>query len=306
VIQYPAAELVCPASDPGWLAHRDTGLGASDMPTVLGVGYGTLLRLWAKKTGQLPGEPANHAQRIGHLLENYLAEILSDHHRRPLIQTPATSCLYRSPLIPWQMATPDGAFSLDELIECKTINSREANRLGLGTPGTDEVPPAWIVQAQQQMAVTGAQCVYFGVLVDNVDFLHFHVCRSERLQHLLVKQGGAFWRLVQSRTEPPPDFGHAETAELLKRLHPLEPGQVVTLDDFACGQQSIVDDCNEQIAKLEKIKDHAKNVLRACLGNAEYGVLPGTGKALRRRTVTRKPTEATTFETITKVNWKEE
>jgi putative phage-type endonuclease len=305
MIEYPAAELVCPASDPGWLAHRDTGLGASDMPTVLGVGYGTLLRLWAKKTGQLPGEPANHAQRIGHLLENYLAEILSEHHRRPLIQTPATSCLYRSPLIPWQMATPDGAFSLDELIECKTINSREANRLGLGTPGTDEVPLAWIVQAQQQMAVTGAQCVYFAVLVDNVDFLHFHVERSERLQNLLVKQGGAFWKLVQSRTEPPPDFGHAETADLLKLLHPVQPGQVVTLPDWALVEQATIDECNAEIRVQEKIKAHAQNVLRAAMGTAEIAVLPGQGKAIRRKTVTRKATAECTYESFTKINWEE-
>lgn len=261
--------LVLPPDAPReqWLAARRDGIGASDASAVLGISkWATPMRVWAEKTGMVPGDDAGNAAKMGHLLEPVVADWFAAEYSLPL----APVGLLRSVERPWQMATPDRAIvGADQLVEIKTTASHMGDEWADG-----QTPDHAELQVQHQLAVTGFSSAYVVVMIGGQWPEVRHIQRDEMLIADLNALEEKFWTgHVLTQVAPPATSDDADT---LAALFPSAiKGKQVELP--ADAEQWIAD---YQAAHLreKEAKGHKKaaaNLIRQALGDAQVGTIYG-------------------------------
>jgi predicted phage-related endonuclease len=93
----------------------------------------------------------------------------------------------------------------------------------------------------------------------------------------MIAQERAFWDLVESRTPPPVD-GSEQTAEALKRLYAADDGSSVTLPAEAAQWDDALQTAKAAIKSAEETKRAIENQIKAAIGDATFGELPGGGR----------------------------
>lgn len=95
-----------PANTPEWVEWRKGGLGASELPAILGLDpYRTEHEVWEEKTGRRPGFAGNAKTRWGHRMERL--GLLEWEEHNPGNAAP-NDRPFRDPRYPHLWATPDG------------------------------------------------------------------------------------------------------------------------------------------------------------------------------------------------------
>lgn len=199
-----------------WLKARRSGLGASDMATILGLNdWSTPLRVWQEKTSLLPPDDSDlsDAAAAGNMLEHPVA--VGTVKRWPeLGKLAPTPGLLAHEEHPWMLATLDRLLlergskggRLLSIMEVKTTTSQNYKARWI-----DGVPPAAIqVQCQQQLAVTRWPFLWVACyLRDTGQFMEpFKVERSDEVIGQLIHYGGMWWRdHVEGGLRPEPTFG---------------------------------------------------------------------------------------------------
>jgi putative phage-type endonuclease len=207
-----------------WLAVRRQTIGASEAAAALGVDeFCSPLELWARKLGKIPDREPSIAMRAGKALEPLLASLYAEEVGGMIV---AEQVYYRHPTLPLS-ATVDGFDQDDTPVEFKTIDPQRAARLLPSSEETADIPEGWVIQAHQQMLLTGARCVRFGVLVGHRDFRTYLCERNDALLEGMVPNLVAFWRLVE--TQEPPEFLSADP-RILQAVYPPVP------DEFEGGE----------------------------------------------------------------------
>ena len=138
-------------------AIRSTGIGASDVPAILGVDpWRGPWDVWMAKVHPSDFTDMSEAMEWGHRLEQAICDKFlegRDHFEAKRGET------MRSEELSFALATPDFLLYEDGrlvgLLEVKTSGWRRLD--DWGTPGTDQIPSHYMAQVQWQMFVTGAQ-----------------------------------------------------------------------------------------------------------------------------------------------------
>jgi len=177
-----------------WLAWRKTGIGASDVPVILGVSpWRTPYQLWQEKTGRSEGQMENSAMARGKALEaqaRLAYESTTGEAMQPAERTHA--------MLTFMRASLDG-ISLDGKTICE-----------IKCPGKDdhakavagEVPEKYGQQIQAQLFVSGAErCDYYSY--DGSSGVIVSVLPDVEKQTQIVEACKAFWQHVTSDTPPP-------------------------------------------------------------------------------------------------------
>lgn len=287
-----------------WLEARRRGVGASDAPTVLGLTRHSPLALYHEKKGlELPEERAGRSKllQFGLLMEPVAAGLFElevptvrlGHSRDNMMLAPYH--IERSTVKPWLTCTVDrwGAdhdIPMPELssgaspaamisaclvpVELKNVSVWAAQDwLDLG-----EVPLAYQVQCQHQMAVTGADRAYIAAIIGGVDFKWARIERDNSFIAVLLEQLEAFWRRVEEDSPPPAD-GLEDTKKALNALRMKARQSEVVIElpiEFA-----ELDEKRERfiqtIKELESSKEEIDNRIRAFMAErdepATMGVL---------------------------------
>jgi putative phage-type endonuclease len=195
-----------------WLKMRTLGIGASEISVVLGVsGWTSILSLYYSKIDHavLDEDDPEEYQLWGNLLQD---AILGELTKRAGVTIRETEPHLRSTVHPWALATPDALTTDGEPVEAKNIAwGYDADEWEQG------IPEPYYLQCQQQCLVTGAERCLFGALLWGSKLVWEWVPRDEQAIARIVTAGSAFWRNVQTRTEPRSD-GHPEARRILGRL----------------------------------------------------------------------------------------
>jgi predicted phage-related endonuclease len=98
----------------------------------------------------------------------------------------------------------------------------------------------------------------------------------------MIEKERAFWDLVESRTPPPVD-GSEQTAEALRRLYAADPaelrdGSSVMLPAEAAQWDDALQTAKAAIKSAEETKRAIENQIKAAIGDATFGELPGGGR----------------------------
>lgn len=285
-------EWVCCADDEDWLALRSTGIGASESAAACGVSdWATPLEIYLRKRGEIPPVVENDAMKMGNLLEPVVARLFVDAGNSLELYSPG---LFRSKRWPHMLSTPDGIVDRLALAEFKTMNDRRAEK-ELGAEGTDEIPWDWICQAQQQMAVTGCEIVFFGVLIGGVQFRQFEVERNDNAINRIAEKTQVLWQQIQEGTPPSFPDGHKSSMDLIKEMFPgIRDGKQIELSYEASGRWEEYERLSKKAAELKKAADLEKAAVFHELADYEAGQLKD-GRWLRRKLIKKKPQAATQY-----------
>ena len=195
---------------------RPLGLGGTDIGAILGLSpFKTPLELWSELvSGEQPTSRDLIHLRFGRHAESFIASeyeratrlftaqhsptlfhkkhgFMFGHVDRFVLDTPDTP------------AVVDGTITANKLLECKTSSAFSKN--DWGEPGTDQVPPLYLVQCAWYMAITECQSADLAVLIGNSDFRVYTIERDLELEDLILSHALHFWsEHVIGQTPPAP------------------------------------------------------------------------------------------------------
>lgn len=284
--------LPAKASGAEWRAARRVRLGASELPTVLGVpgAYGSPFALWwAKVSGW--EDPGTEEMAMGLRLEPVIGQVWQEQNPGAMLFRPGAA-LFGHPDLPWLCCTPDflavgegwepycgavpctcGQCLRAEPVECKAYDGGT----GWGAPGTDEVPPHIKVQVRVQCAVLGAARGHVvrmqGKRVRTYTIPAVELTAEERAA------GEAFVRSLAAE-EPPALDGTKATETALGRLYAdVDEESMVEVPlslaiEYRLAQAAVR-------ASAERAQ-RATNRLRSAMGNVAKAAVDGEVVATRR------------------------
>ncbi|KVH51205.1 YqaJ viral recombinase family protein [Burkholderia diffusa] len=268
-----------------WLELRRTGIGGSDAAAALGESpYLTPYELYLDKLGLAPPREETERMRMGRRLEAVIADEYALTRR---VKLRRRNQPVRHPKYPWMFASPDRLVEGQRLgLEAKSVDPA-AFRFGeWGDEGSDAVPTHYLLQTCHYMCVLGYEHWDLAALVGGNHLRVYTIHRDPELEEMLIEREHAFWKLVEQREPPEPDFAHPSTLPLLKRLHPGTDGGVIELPPLAEALHRTRLDFDAQIKDCKAGADAARARLLQLMGDAAVGRLPSGGE-YRRKVVAR-------------------
>ncbi len=258
-----------------WLEARRTGIGSSEIGTILGVSpWDTPYKLWLRKTGRVKEEEQeNFLMKAGHYLEDAIAHFCADETGCAIIKQSAEEFLVVNREKPYMRVSPDRYAWLPDrpkqlsnkvIIECKSTQK---------SISPDELPMHWFVQVMYQLGVCELDAAYLAWLTQGRDFgcapIRFD---ADFYRDVIVAEVERFWTdYVLGGKEPPlSDVGDV----LLKYPRQYDGKAVVATPELVERCQELKE-TNAEIKRLTKVKENAEEAIKLALGDAEALVLQG-------------------------------
>ena len=291
-------EVVCEkgAPRPAWLAARTTGIGASEMPKILGVGppsHGDAMTTYAAKVAPQghEGEPEDGPLARGHELEPVILARCGRDLAKLGLTVREDQRLLRSTAREWGLATVDAEVSDGAPAEFKSSISFD-----LDEPPLEE----WQIQVQQQIWVKGSTHGYLTAL-DVIEWRHrtWRLQRDQKyIDEVIIPAGDDLWLRVKERREPPTTTTPQGLAAW-RRLHPKDSGQLVTLGDAALSLVADWETAKERAEAAKEAAEAAKGLLEMVMFDASIGALPdGTSLTYRLQERAGYAVEPTSFRVL--------
>lgn len=265
-----------------WLDRRRSGVGGSDAPVLHGQSpYQTEYRLWAEKTGKIKREEvtpeSNPLLFWGTELE---PAVRSGYSKLTGRAVSAGVTMARHPIVGAMIGSTDGTLigvaekPGDGVYEGKTANVFAAAQW------KDGIPLYYQIQVQHYLAVTGLLWASLAVFMggDRQPMRWFDIERSERFIDHHCELVDRWWDLHVARDIPPEPDDSEDTGKVIKLLHPVADGTLVTLAEDFMEKQARLAVIEAEAKALKSEKQQLRNEVMAALGSASYGVLPdGSG-----------------------------
>lgn len=253
-----------------WLTYRRSGIGGSDAATIVGLNpFSSKFYLYNDKLGLLPPKETSEAMRIGHDLEQYVANRWMERTGKKCRNN---NIMWRSKMWPWMIADIDREVVGENAgLECKTTSPYGKFDFEGG-----EIPPYYYCQCQHYMAVLGFDRMYLAVLVLGRGFYDFVIERSDSEIYALADAEKQFWDLVESKT--PPDIDGSEaTSEALRAMYPKEnqDGGLALLPSACAPSLAQMEDMQQSIKELKEQCDGIKSIIMREMGDAPLATVGG-------------------------------
>jgi putative phage-type endonuclease len=290
------------ARDELWHAWRADGIGASDVPIIVGLAppsWGkSPYTLWLEKAGVLP--PDDHESEnmtFGKYAERMVAPWF---HDLTGLYLAGEQTLCHRPDAPWARCTVD-AFVVDgggheDLMDAAGMGHLLDMALGVAEiKTTNDAPEAWeheipdhyLAQVQWQLYVTGMDHAWIPAL--HLAFgrhtLRVHeVARDQETIDWLIARCSEFWRLVQENDPPPIDASEATGRALAAQYADAENDTVVDLTNLA-DDITTLRQCKEDLARIERVMVGAENRVKAAMADQTDGYVNGQRVVTWRRSM---------------------
>ena len=284
-----------------WLEWRRTGIGASDVPALLGLSaWTTPWALWADKIGLLDLDDTDgdtdDRKEFGTEIEPALARMFT---RRTRLAVIGAQSRLTHPEHEWALATVDG-FVADyegpdpleavsttvELGPRRIWRAPEPDVLGVweaksrgGTLGWDEIPLDVQAQVQWQMFVAGVDHAW--ITVEHTGSFGgkklgiYELDRDDADIGFMFTRAERFWHDHVLAGDPPPvDASAATTDALTAAWREVRGEPAVDLTPLADVHAQWVK-AKADIKTMERIERHLANQLRAALGVHTEGFIDG-------------------------------
>jgi putative phage-type endonuclease len=169
-----------------WLEYRKRGVGSSDAPAIMGVGFSTPLKKWQEKLG-LYQVPVNDRMRRGNALEHTARCKFIEQ-----IDVEVYPCVIESREHPWMFSSMDG-LSYDGKIAVEIKCPGEEDH-AVALQG--RVPDKYFPQLQHQMLVLNLQMMYYFSFDGKHGVTVQVYADSEYQRTLLAKERDFYKRLI--------------------------------------------------------------------------------------------------------------
>ena len=214
-------------SNAEWLKLRKTGIGGSDAGAIVGVNpYSSAMKVFQDKTSNDAVEQDSEAIRIGHDLEDYVAQRFME---ATGLKVRKSNYMYRSIEHPFMIADVDRlVVGEDAGLECKTASAYNADKWADG-----DIPLHYVVQCYHYMAVTGKRTWYIAAVILGREFVYRKLEWDDDLIGKLAKAEEHFWNNYVVRGIIPPPDGSKACDEVLQRyFHSAKKANAIELVGF--------------------------------------------------------------------------
>lgn len=174
-----------------WLEWRMTGVGSSDAPSIMGVGFNTITECWALKTERAIRKPSNSSMRRGRALEPIARK---EYERITGIEIPPANA--QSDEYGWMLASLDG-INLEEgiVVELKCPGPKDH---ALAMKG--EIPFKYQWQCAHLSIVTGLPVDYASFDGKRIEIVPYK--KNLSMEQKLIEKEHEFWSCVLNDTPP--------------------------------------------------------------------------------------------------------
>lgn len=287
------------ARTPEWYAlrkfdpsrERKLIFGATDAAPCCGMSpYRTPLDVFCENRGLVGPVEETDAMRMGRNLEPI---VLDELEHRTGVALLRDLPLYFHPTVTYMAATPDALVVVDKDLEpqagvdAKTTTYRRYDKAGLdplkfGEEGTDQMPPDYVLQAQQQCAVLDLPYVLFPVLFDLATLRIYKVERNEELIQGIIKAELEMYERVLNDDPPEPNWEAEQTRSLISAVFGMTKGKSMDataemLELWAANQRE-----KEQIKHLEEQVRVRSNKVLFLMQGAESATFPKGEKQIKQ------------------------
>jgi predicted phage-related endonuclease len=226
----------------------------------------------------------------GHTLEPVIADEFVMRENKRLFDSGRFS-IYRSKEWPWLFCTPDRI--IEDYEPGIHVDKYNPGVLEIKTSGAylakewdDQIPFAYQIQVQHQLAVTGYTWGAIAVLIGGRDFRTYEVERNEDFIAGLVEHCREFYVQIETGIQPTID-GSESTTRAIKALHPADDGQTAQLPTEAAEWHDKLLAAKQAEKQAKEEKALYENKLRAAIGSATFGEL-GEGLKYSLKTTEKK------------------
>ncbi len=210
-----------------WLRLRKAGIGGSDAGAICGVNpYSSAMKVFHDKTSEEVEEQDNEAIRIGHDLEDYVAQRFME---ATGLKVRKSNFMYRSKEHPFMIADVDRLVVGEEAgLECKTASAYNADKWADGN-----IPLHYVMQCYHYMAVTGKRTWYIAAVILGREFTYRRLEWDDELISRLIGIEEDFWNNhVVPGTIPPPDGSEACDEVIEQYFHTAKKASAIKLVGF--------------------------------------------------------------------------
>lgn len=253
-----------------WLDDRRKGIGGTDAAAILGLSrYSSPFQVWLTKKNldapRVETEPMWWGTAVEPLIAARFAsrtglEVWKPTHddgRPRLLAHPEHPCLLASPdyLV---RGRPEG-------LECKT--SRQDAEWG--EPGTDEVPPGYIIQCQHYMSITGYRRWYLAALIGGNDLRTYVIEADDELAATMTERLVDWWARYIEGGERPPIDGTDETRDWLQQRYPLNRRPLAPAPPESLLPAERLHHVRQTLTEAEELRRANENALKELIGDAD-------------------------------------
>ena len=211
----------------GWLRLRKSGIGGSDAGAICGVNpFSNAMKVFKDKTSEEIEEQDNEAIRIGHDLEDYVAQRFTE---ATGLKVRKSNFMYRSTEHPFMIADVDRlVVGEDAGLECKTASAYNADKWADG-----DIPLHYVMQCYHYMAVTGKKVWYIAAVILGREFTYRRLEWDDALIERLISIEDNFWNNhVLKGTIPPPDGSKVCDEVIQQYFHTARKASAIKLVGF--------------------------------------------------------------------------
>jgi putative phage-type endonuclease len=256
-----------------WLALRRTGIGGSDVGSIVGVNrYRSAYELWLDKTGRIPDLDLSDidAVHFGIVFEDAVADRFAYRTGFRVWNPHAT---FRDRERPWRLANPDRLMVDDNgvigVLECKTTGLFAGDEWA-----NNQIPESYELQAVHYAGVLGLPYAYLAVLIGGQRLEYRRVDVDPGYVADVDQVTATFWLDHVVKDEPPP-VDHTEACtDVLVRLWEAQEG-IAELGDDGLDAARRYRAALADEKRAGETKALAGNQLRAMLGPHTVGVADG-------------------------------
>ncbi|MGL5631246.1 MAG: YqaJ viral recombinase family protein, partial [Azovibrio sp.] len=213
-----------------FLKSRQTGLGGSDIATLLGINpFSTRLELYLQKKGEISPLPDSSRTKAGRAMESVIASMVSERTGHKLRRVNRT---LRHPKHDFLIAHIDRQFvGQAKGLEIKNVDPRMEYLWGRnGEP--DAIAEYYVPQPHHYMLVLDYPVFDVAAFFGGDDLRIYPMERDLEMDEIIIEIAHRFWyEHVLAGIPPDPEFDHPTTLPLFKRLYPGTNGEKVQADE---------------------------------------------------------------------------
>ncbi len=210
-----------------WLRLRKSGIGGSDAGAICGMNpYSSAMKVFKDKTSEEVEEQDNEAIRIGHDLEDYVAQRFME---ATGLKVRKSNFMYRSVEHPFMIADVDRlVVGEDAGLECKTASAYNADKWADGN-----IPLHYLMQCYHYMAVTGKRTWYIAAVILGREFTYRKLEWDDELISRLIAIEDDFWNNhVAKNVIPSPDGSKVCDEVIEQYFHTAKKASTIELVGF--------------------------------------------------------------------------
>ncbi|HDY90101.1 MAG TPA: hypothetical protein ENH82_18535 [bacterium] len=252
--------------------QRRKHIGSSDISAIMGVNpFMNAYEVYLSKIHEMDDYVPSESAEIGNYLEDDIVEWVAKKYKVNCITEP-NHLWFNSKEHPLFACNIDAFINHDNRFDVSAIEVKYTSLIDEWGTGEETIPDHFMLQVQHQMLCTGFDYIIVGVWIAyyGIERRHYVIKRNQKMIDRIVSYGEWWWNTHVIPKVPPKDSPLPIPKEF-SRIKKVE-GKII---DISSESWTAFTEAKETERIAKKAKDTAMSKVRAELGDAQAGRVPG-------------------------------